>query len=100
MCEKVLVYKLKLIVVGVSVYFCMIDFKKFCDIVDEVGVYFMVDMVYIVGFVVVGFYLNLVFYVDFVMIMIYKIFCGLCGGMIFCCEEFGKKIDKFIFLGI
>lgn len=45
-----------MIVVGVSVYFREIDFKKFREIVDEVGVLFMVDMVYIVGFVVVGFY--------------------------------------------
>lgn len=42
--------------VGVSVYLCVIDFKCFCEIVDEVGVYLMVDMVYIVGLVVVGFY--------------------------------------------
>lgn len=55
-CEVVLKYKLKMIVVGVSVYLCKIDFVKFCEIVDEVGVYLMVDMVYIVGFVVVGLY--------------------------------------------
>lgn len=83
---KVKEYKLKLIVVGVSVYFCVIDFKWFCEIVDEVGVYLMVDMVYIVGLVVVGLYLNLVLYVYFVIMIIYKMLCGLCGGMILCEE--------------
>lgn len=39
-------------------------------------------------------------YVYFVIIIIYKILCGLCGGMILCKEEFVKKIDKLIFFGI
>lgn len=60
----------------------------------------MVDMVYIVGLVVVGLYFNFVEYVDFVIIIIYKILCGLCGGMILCKEEYKKDIDKIIFLGI
>lgn len=93
-------YRLKFILVGVLVYLRVIDFKKFREIVDEVGVYLMVDMVYIVGFVAVGFYLLFVEYVDFVIIIIYKIFRGLCGGFIFCKEKYVKLIDKIIFSGI
>lgn len=99
-CKLVLEYKFKFIVVGVLVYLRIIDFKKFKEIVDEVNVKLMVDMVYIVGLVVVGLYLNLVEYVDFVIIIIYKILCGLCGGMILCKEEYKKDIDKIIFFGI
>lgn len=94
-------YCLKLIVVGVSVYLWMIDFKCFCEIVDEVDVKLMVDMVYIVGLVVLGLYLNLVLYVDIVISMIYKILCGFCGGLILInSEELVKKVNSSIFLGI
>lgn len=90
-----------MIVVGVSVYGWMIDFVKFREIVDEVGVKLMVDMVYIVGLVVVGFYFNLVFYVDIIMIIIYKILCGFWGGMILINDEIlVKKINSVVFFGI
>lgn len=57
-------------------------------------------MVYIVGFVVVGVYFSFVFYCDVVIIIIYKILCGFCGGLIFCCDvEFVKKFDKVVFFG-
>lgn len=61
----------------------------------------MVDMVYIVGLVVMGYYLNLVLVVDVVMMIIYKILCGLWGGMIlFKFEELGKKFNLVVFLGM
>lgn len=66
-----------------------------CEIVDEVGVYLFVDMVYVVGLIVVGLYLNLLLYVYVVIIIIYKILGGLCGGLIFFfCgdEEIYKKL--------
>lgn len=86
---------------GGFVILCVIDFVKFCEIVDKVGVYLYVDMVYFVGFVVVGEYLLLFFYVDVVIIIIYKILCGLCGGMIFINDEvIVKKVNFVIFSGI
>lgn len=92
--------KFKMIIVGVSVYLRVIDFKKFREIVDIVGVYLFVDMVYIVGLVVCGLYLLLLFYVDVVIFIIYKILRGLCGGIIFINDvSIVKKIDCLVFFG-
>lgn len=55
------------------------------DIVDKVKVYFVVDMVYIFGFVVVKVMFGLFGYVDIVMMIFYKFFCGFCGVLIFFC---------------
>lgn len=91
-----------MIIGGFFVYFGIVDWVKFCEIVDSVGVYLFVDMVYVVGFVVVGVYLNLFFYVYVVIMIIYKIFVGLCSGLIFflCGDEvIYKKLNSFVFLG-
>ena len=46
--------KPKLILAGASAYSRAIDFKKFREIADEVGAYFMVDMAHIAGLVATG----------------------------------------------
>ena len=42
--QKALEHKPKMVLAGASAYSRIIDFKKFKDIADEVGAYFMVDM--------------------------------------------------------
>lgn len=69
--------------VGVSCYFRYFDYKRFREIVDENGVYVLVDMVYVSGFVVIGVVLSFFEYCDIVIIIIYKILRGLRLGMIF-----------------
>ncbi len=98
--EKALAHKPKLIVAGASAYPRTIDFKKFREIADEVGAYFMVDMAHIAGLVAAGLHPNPVPYADFVTTTTHKTLRGPRGGMILCREEFGKKIDKSIFPGI
>lgn len=98
--EKAREHKPKLIVAGASAYPRQIDFKKFREIADEVGAYFMVDMAHIAGLVAVGLHPNPVPYADFVTTTTHKTLRGPRGGMILCREEFGKKIDKSIFPGI
>ncbi|MEG0735865.1 MAG: serine hydroxymethyltransferase, partial [Longicatena sp.] len=58
--------KPKLIVAGASAYPRTIDFKKFKEIADEVGAYFMVDMAHIAGLVAAGLHPSPVPYADFV----------------------------------
>lgn len=100
-CVKVLVNKFKLIVVGGIVYSCVWDWVVFCVIVDEVGVYLMVDMVYIVGLVVGGQYFLLLLYVYVVIIIMYKLLCGLCGGMVLMNDvDIVKKINLVVFFGL
>ncbi|MBP3040554.1 serine hydroxymethyltransferase [Bacillaceae bacterium Marseille-Q3522] len=98
--EKARTHKPKLIVAGASAYPRIIDFKKFREIADEVGAYLMVDMAHIAGLVAAGLHPNPVPYADFVTTTTHKTLRGPRGGMIFCKEEFAKKIDKSIFPGI
>ena len=88
--------KPKLIVAGASAYPRTIDFKKFREIADEVGAYFMVDMAHIAGLVACGQHPNPVPYAHFVTTTTHKTLRGPRGGMILCKEEFAKKIDKAI----
>ena len=98
--DKARVHKPKLIVAGASAYPRAIDFKKFREIADEVGAYFMVDMAHIAGLVASGFHQNPVPYADFVTTTTHKTLRGPRGGMILCKEEWAKKIDKSIFPGL
>ncbi|WP_282033670.1 serine hydroxymethyltransferase [Metabacillus indicus] len=98
--EKARLHKPKLIVAGASAYPRAIDFKKFREIADEVGAYFMVDMAHIAGLVAAGLHENPVPYADFVTTTTHKTLRGPRGGMILCKEEYAKKIDKSIFPGI
>ncbi|MGO4889146.1 serine hydroxymethyltransferase [Anaerobacillus sp. MEB173] len=98
--QKAKEHKPKLIVAGASAYPRAIDFKRFREIADEVGAYFMVDMAHIAGLVAAGLHMNPVPYADFVTTTTHKTLRGPRGGMILCKEEFAKKIDKSIFPGI
>ena len=98
--EKALEHKPKLIVAGASAYPRVIDFKKFREIADRVGAYFMVDMAHIAGLVAVGLHPNPVPYADFVTATTHKTLRGPRGGMILCKEKYAKQIDKSIFPGM
>lgn len=90
----------KLIVAGGSAYSLKIDFKKFREIADEVGAYFMVDMAHIAGLVAAGLHPNPVPYADFVTSTTHKTLRGPRGGLILTKKEHAKKIDSNIFPGI
>lgn len=91
--------KPKLILAGASAYPRTIDFKKFREIADEVGAYFMVDMAHIAGLVAAGQHPSPVPFADVVTTTTHKTLRGPRGGMILCREELAKQIDKAIFPG-
>ncbi|NLI60534.1 MAG: serine hydroxymethyltransferase [Clostridiales bacterium] len=91
--------KPKLIVAGASAYPRTIDFKRFKEIADEVGAYYMVDMAHIAGLVAAGLHPNPTPYADFVTTTTHKTLRGPRGGMILCKEEHAKAIDRAIFPG-
>ncbi len=93
-------HKPKLILAGASAYPRKIDFKRFREIADKVGAYFMVDMAHIAGLVAAGLHENPVPYAHVVTTTTHKTLRGPRGGMILCKEEFAKQIDKAIFPGI
>ncbi|MFD2922935.1 serine hydroxymethyltransferase [Halobacillus naozhouensis] len=90
----------KLIVAGASAYPREIDFARFREIADEVGAYLLVDMAHIAGLVASGLHPNPIPHAQFVTTTTHKTLRGPRGGMIFCEEEFAKKIDKSVFPGM
>lgn len=92
--------KPKLILAGASAYPRIIDFKRFREICDKVGAYFMVDIAHIAGLVVAGDHPSPFPYADVVTTTTHKTLRGPRGGMILTNdEELAKKINKAIFPG-
>lgn len=98
--NKAIEYRPKLILAGASAYPRKIDFKKFREIADEIGAYFMVDMAHIAGLVATGEHESPVPYADFVTTTTHKTLRGPRSGLILCKEKYGKKIDKTVFPGM
>lgn len=90
----------KLIVVGASAYPRILDFEKFRQIADQIGVPVMVDMAHIAGLVAAGVHPSPVPHAEFVTTTTHKTLRGPRGGMILCQEEYTKKLNSNIFPGI
>ena len=90
--------KPNLILAGYSAYPYAIDFKRFKEIADKVGAYFMVDMAHIAGLVAAHEHMSPVPYADVVTTTTHKTLRGPRGGLILCNdEEIAKKINSAIF---
>lgn len=92
--------KPKLIVAGASAYPRIIDFKRLREIADKSESYLMVDMAHIAGLIAAGFHPSPIPYADFVTTTTHKTLRGPRGGMVFCKEEFAKKLDSRVFPGM
>ena len=94
--------KPKVIVAGASAYARTIDFKKFREIADEAGAYFMVDMAHIAGLVATGYHPTPIGIADVVTTTTHKTLRGPRGGLILCNQEAADKFNfnKAIFPGI
>ncbi len=93
--------KPKLIIAGGSAYSRVIDFKKFREIADKVGAYFLVDMAHFSGLVAGGAYPNPTKFADVVTSTTHKVLRGPRGGIILTNnEELIKKFNSAIFPGL
>lgn len=90
----------KLIVAGASAYPRIIDFERLGDIAKKSGALLMVDMAHIAGLVAAGVHPSPIPYADFVTTTTHKTLRGPRGGMVFCKEEFAKKLDSRTFPGM
>ena len=72
----------KLILAGFSAYPRQLDFKKFKEIADEVGAYFMVDMAHIAGLIAAKVHNDPIPYADIVTTTTHKTLRGPRGAMI------------------
>ena len=93
-------HKPKLIICGASNYSKIIDFKKFREIADEVGVYLLADIAHIAGLVAAGLHPSPAGYAHFVTTTTHKSLRGPRGGITMCDEEFAQIIDKAVFPGL
>lgn len=98
--KKAMEVKPKLIVAGASAYSRIIDFERFDKIAKACGAYLMVDMAHIAGLVATGLHPSPIPYADFVTTTTHKTLRGPRGGMVFCKEEFAKKLDSKVFPGM
>ena len=98
--NKALEHKPKLIIAGASNYSKIIDFKKFREIADMVGAYFMVDIAHIAALVATGYHPSPAPYADFVTTTTHKTLRGPRGGIVMCKQEHALGIDKAVFPGI
>ena len=93
-------HKPKMIIAGASAYPRTIDWKKFREIADKVGAYFLVDMAHYSGLVAGGVYDSPLPYADVVTSTTHKTLRGPRGGMILWNNpEYSKKINSAIFPG-
>jgi glycine hydroxymethyltransferase len=94
-------HKPKLIIAGGSAYSRVIDFKRFREIADSVGAYFMVDMAHFAGLVAGGVYPNPLEHAHVVTTTTHKTLRGPRGGMILSNDaDLGKKINSAVFPGL
>ena len=94
-------YQPKLIIAGFSAFTGIIDWKKFREISDEIGAYFLVDMAHVSGLVAAGLYPSPVPYADVVTSTTHKTLRGPRSGIILAKanEEIEKKLNSAVFPG-
>src|SRR6202047_4170779 len=93
--------KPKLIIAGGSAYSRSWDFKRFREIADSVGAYFMVDMAHFAGLVAGGVHASPVPYAHVTTTTTHKSLRGPRGGLILWNDEaLTKKLNSAIFPGL
>jgi len=90
----------KLLLAGWSAYPRQLDFPRFREIADEVGALLMVDMAHFAGLVAAGLHPSPIEHgADVVTTTTHKTLGGPRAGVIFCKEQYAKKIDSAVFPG-
>ena len=92
--------KPKLLIAGYSSYSWVPDWKKFREIADEVGAYFLADISHIGGLVAAGVVPSPIGYAHVVMSTTHKSLDGPRGAVLMTTSaDIAKKIDKAVFPG-
>ena len=94
-------HKPKLIIAGFSAFSGIVDWKKFREIADEIGAYFLVDMAHVSGLVAAKLYPSPVPYADVVTSTTHKTLRGPRSGIILAKENeaIEKKLNSAVFPG-
>jgi glycine hydroxymethyltransferase len=91
----------KMIIAGFSAYSRVVDWKRFSEIAQSVGAYFVVDMAHVAGLVATGEYPNPVPFADVVTTTTHKTLRGPRGGLILARanDAITKKLSSLVFPG-
>ena len=91
----------KLIIAGFSAFSGIVDWKKFSDIANEVGAYFLVDMAHVSGLIAAGVYPSPVPFADVVTSTTHKTLRGPRSGIILAKSnpDLEKKLNSAVFPG-
>ena len=94
-------HKPKLIIAGFSAFSGIVDWKKFREIADKVGAYFLVDMAHVSGLVAAKLYPSPLPYADVVTSTTHKTLRGPRSGIILAKENeaIEKKLNSAVFPG-
>lgn len=95
-------HKPKLIIAGFSAYSRVIDWRRFRNVADEIGAYFLVDMAHIAGLVAAGLYPSPLPHAHVVTTTTHKTLRGPRGGLILSAhpdEALHKKFNGAVFPG-
>lgn len=106
--SKIRIYRPQIVLAGASAYSRKIDFRRIWnamimatgDNFKEYRPIFMVDMSHIAGLVAAGKHPSPFGYADIITTTTHKTLRGPRGGLIFCGQEFAKKIDSSVFPNI
>ena len=101
--KKAIEEKPKMIIAGFTAYPRIIDWKKFREIADACGAFFMVDMSHLAGLIAGEAYPSPFPYADIVTTTTHKTLRGPRSAIIFVkkdSREMDKKIDKAVFPGL
>jgi len=94
-------HKPKLIIAGYSCYPRSLDFKRFREIADKIGSYFMADIAHIAGLIATGEHESPFPYAHVVTSTTHKTLRGPRGGIILSDDaEIGKKMNSAVFPGL
>jgi len=94
-------HKPALIITGGSAYPRQIDFKRFRQIADSVGAYFLVDMAHFAGLVAAGLHPSPLPHAHIVTTTTHKTLRGPRAGLVLSNDEdIGKKINSAVFPGL
>ena len=91
--------KPNLIIAGYSAYPRKVDFKRFGEIAEKVGAYFVADIAHIAGLIAGGIHPSPFPFADVVTTTTHKTLRGPRGAIIFCKRALEKKIFPTVFPG-
>lgn len=98
--------KPKLMIIGTTAYPLKLDWKRFSEIADSVGAWFVADIAHVAGLIVAGVYPNPVPYAHIITTTTHKTLRGPRGAMIMVTNkglkkdgDLAGKIDKGVFPG-